>query len=960
MKKWMQEPTIHALKEFFALVSTGCGLETMSKLLDDNQCSSFFAPQSSWTTSKVALYLHLQTIFLSNNSEALLPDNLKAPLLTVSSLEKASSNCDMISILNGTAVIVHPRCHVVWESIWSYLCEKSNSTGKKKSLVLKNKIALGGDTPADIVRVMVNNLIVKSLLGESDSNHNITHERRSLAMALVSKLCEIQLPPNFIENVILHPKIVEKLFLQTLKTRTKPGEKNHTLKPLASEILQRIVRSLDFEENNIERRLAVVRSFIHAHPSFDKVTQSQTVSSLLCLNQVQDREKNTSFTSFHHDLWEQYLNFLKEELFLNRIQKEDEQGATKYVDLIFNFTKQVSHVGSDEDRLYFFRRVSLILIAGGFFNLDNLISEPSKSEKESKRIWSIVKSIQKDIEENNTTIPHTIRVLMSSKFFSLLSDFVATDSRAKSKNTKVELIITEVSYIQDLIKTIESFGATFVNKGNIIDDEDSDIQNLFPFESSMKICCNVKEMISKEGQKKDEMKSRALSAILSLICSLSLQLLHPGQPENVNEGEEIDEVFDEVHEMLTDLSDVAIGLCNQDCNDDSNEDKEMDPLCSFVATCLNILNSSVGGSTFNSSIHLNGGARLVRESVQAAWGSMLAALSDDSSSLDIVLNEEVLSLLLESICFEEVFSDPTICDEDSVMEEVDSSEDDNSKSQGSLSAFTEANATGIDLENMEMDDSESKDEEGDIELDPSSLENLLLEDRDIAGSDEETELEHHSGADGALAQLIKLKQEARKAGQNKREKNDLSNRVRCFSLLEAVFATRKRNNSNPNQIILMTILPLLRTRTILLKSVISSENSLSPKSTNCIAEKRALMDRITSFLANKICKTTFTEKTNFDACQTLSKQIIIELKSVSNTDHCKLCSSLLVLVVKSVGGDGLEMSRSLSKLIYAEAVKEWSQKRNSKLQPLVFDDFISSCPRLVPVKEGTYQEQQEK
>mmetsp|Transcript_26163 Transcript_26163/g.39211 ORF Transcript_26163/g.39211 Transcript_26163/m.39211 type:complete len:1332 (-) Transcript_26163:224-4219(-) len=950
-KKWMQEPAVHALKELFTLVSSDCGLETVSKLLEDNQYSSFFAQQCSWTASKVALYIHLQAIFLyRENAEDLkgtLPDILKTPLLTVSSLQTGSSNCDMNSILKDTAVIVHPRCHVVWESIWFYLCGKSDTIKRNEQMVLKSKIALGQDAPADIVKALVNDLIVKGLLGESDSNHNITHERRSLAMTLISRLCEVQLPPDFLEQVILHPTIVEKLFLQTLKTRTKPGEKSHTLKPLASKILQRIVRSLDFEDNNIERRLAIARSLIHAHPSFDEVTQTQTISSLLCLDSVhQSNESSTSSASFYHKLWEQYLDFIKEELFTKCINNDDELEIMKYVNLIFNFTKHVSHVGSHEHRQYFFRRVTLILIIGAFFNFD-FVSESSKSEKdtESRSIWSIVKSIQKDMKRSNSPIPHRIRVIMSSKFFSLLSDYIATDKRITLKKAKVELIIAEVSYIQSLIETIESFGATLINKGNIINEKDSGLHDLFPFDASLKICSNLKEIILKEDQNQDEMKTRILSAILGLICPLSLQLLHPGQSDNMNEseGDEIDEVFDEVIEMLTDLLDVATGLFNQGHINKSDEDKEVDPLCSFAATCVNIFNSSIGGSTLNNSIHLNGGARLVRDSVQGAWGSMLGGISDDSSSLDLTLNEEVLSILLESICYEEVFSDPTIYDKDSEMEDADSSEYDNKSQEKSFSAFTDANTTGIDFEGMEIDDSESKDQE-DIELDPLSLENLLLEDTDILASDEENTLEHHSGADGALAQLIKLKQEARKAGQNKREKNELSNRVRCFSLLEAVFPNKKRSKTIPNNIALMTILPLLRTRTILLKSVLASENSLSQKSTNCVAEKRVLIDRITSFLENKIGKTHVVEKMNFDACQTLSKQIIIELNSVSSADHCKLCSSLLVLVVKSVGENGPETLRSLSKSIYDEAVREWSQKRNSNIQSLVFDDFISACP----------------
>ena len=51
-------------------------------------------------------------------------------------------------------------------------------------------------------------------------------------------------------------------------------------------------------------------------------------------------------------------------------------------------------------------------------------------------------------------------------------------------------------------------------------------------------------------------------------------------------------------------------------------------------------------------------------------------------------------------------------------------------------------------------------EEDDVELDKDQLNNILMEDSD---EDPEDILEHHAGADKALAKLIKMKQEARKA-----------------------------------------------------------------------------------------------------------------------------------------------------------------------------------------------------
>ena len=75
--------------------------------------------------------------------------------------------------------------------------------------------------------------------------------------------------------------------------------------------------------------------------------------------------------------------------------------------------------------------------------------------------------------------------------------------------------------------------------------------------------------------------------------------------------------------------------------------------------------------------------------------------------------------------------------------DLDLSDDENSNGGGDSSDDHSENST-----NQRDNDEE--------ELDPSRLENLLLDDSD----DELTE--HQAGDDGALEQLIKMKQEARK------------------------------------------------------------------------------------------------------------------------------------------------------------------------------------------------------
>ena len=90
--------------------------------------------------------------------------------------------------------------------------------------------------------------------------------------------------------------------------------------------------------------------------------------------------------------------------------------------------------------------------------------------------------------------------------------------------------------------------------------------------------------------------------------------------------------------------------------------------------------------------------------------------------------------------------------------------------------FSKASKVLGDSDDSEHDEkavSEDENDESDIELDPSKLQTMLEDDNldDI----EDIALEHHEGADAALAKLIKLKQESRKVGQRARENIEISN-----------------------------------------------------------------------------------------------------------------------------------------------------------------------------------------
>jgi len=195
-----------------------------------------------------------------------------------------------------------------------------------------------------------------------------------------------------------------------------------------------------------------------------------------------------------------------------------------------------------------------------------------------------------------------------------------------------------------------------------------------------------------------------------------------------------------------------------------------------------------------------------------------------------------------------------------------------------------------------------------------------------------------------------MKQEARKSGKDQKEKLELSNRLRCMALLEAMFLSNKRTGLLSNQVVLMSILPLLRSRTELAKSLSSGKSSQS--------DKKALLDKITVLLESKVAKTNVDGMANLDACKVVADQITIEMKKVQDVEHCKCCSALLVLLVKAVGKQGDE-SIAFATSVYDGFVPEWSTKKSTKLKALIFDDLAIKCQSIAkmvltaPLIEGS-------
>ena len=952
-KKWMREPAAHALQEFFSCLPIGCNATSFESIIDDKFASFLkFDDVHTWTAEKIPIYLHLQTLFADVGIDPL-PKLLRKPLLTNESLKNSASNEEnMIIALRNTSSVVHPRCHVVWKTIWSYLAQNNKETSKGLSnrYPLRNNLPSGNDSAEVIIKALIDELLVGSLLGgtQHDSNNegNATYERRALAMTLLQQICKLELPVSLLENTALQPTIVTKLFLNTLRT-CSGGDKNHTLKPLAQKILEGVMESTDIDFN---RRIGFVKAFLRVNSNFDAITKTDTVSKLLGLDYSNDQMEISKELIM---LWESYISFLETKI-INE-SKTVSSEATKYIDLLFSFSKRIIRSCKSDVREKLVNRVLLFFMIGAFFDLSKFKKKSLKIDGCSKEIIERVASLY-DVTEDT---PHSIQFGMSSRFHSLLSDAVLVLPHSQVdvhdggvRDLKLQMMTKQLEFVRSSLNGLLSAGATYIHQ-----PEDENMRK--KFSESVKIVNSMSKLLSEETTDEHDPKRRTMCSISCLISSLFFQLLHPGKEAldemryDEDDDDDSDGIDEEIHDAIRDLSDNTagiIGIPSLITDDEGSEDEDdTTPLASFAGTCVNILSSSIAGNSFeNKNSCRSGGSKLIRDCVKSAWISTLSFGS--SSGGAILVDKDVMSILVESACGQsidienteedseedvgsDIVDDESMDAEDAVNAAMDVSDDDNSES-----------------ENKRQQADEESDDDEDIELPSSTLENLLLEDSDadMESDDDGNILEHHAGADGALAQLIKMKQEARKAGQNRKEKIALTSQLHTMILLESLLnPSFIRSSFLTNELVLSIIIPMLQVRRKLEKSLSSDRQTKADKSFS--SEKNAVIDRLTSILKEKVCKCITVpsgeSKDKEELISKVSSQVYDELKGSISPIHRSCCSCLLISFIRAVS-DNTDHSVKLARSIYVDAVYEWSTKKSTKLSESLFEDLINRNLRI--------------
>jgi hypothetical protein len=1000
LKKWMREPAAHGittlLNSFYSAGNITECKQVVESILREvvlpkillvdgtgNEPESMQFPSllASYSAEQIAIAATIQSHIDFHEND--LPAPLDKPVLsTVSMPLIAQALCE-------TSIVVQPRTHFVWDAIWSFLTKNEESEGSSSSqkqqpeLRLRQRCPVGDESALDVLDALISLVVEDTLLRieKEGSGHAVktTHDRRSLSLCIVKNLCgvtfvsrvsgpiQIKLEPGVLETIVLRPGLVRALFLDVICAGNQKKQTTHLLKPLALEILQSITEALSPQPSDEEssrsdgkRRLACVRAFLNCEIRFDARTKTSTVADLLLFGQVSASAINKAQLLE----WTEYVAYLEQVMITKSAAisvGESATEATGYVELLYSTAKSILRLDANnkvenlpEFKASALRRIHNLFMASAFFDCSSVSVAGEKKKKKGKKGNTTPSHpvLEAASKLKGSSMPYSVRTVISARFFSLVAEHVnyAThhldEGEHESKQVKDSRILEILSEMCESWKVLESAGAERFKPSSVKDDGDDEAD---PAKNS----ANPEEMVTEcqkraqdlaisvdvtSGDSVIESRKRCATGAAVLTLTLHLHRLSCGIPDEMldNDDPDADDEHDEeeIINAMEELQNITEDFLADERNEDAN------PLLGLAESCANILSSPLGSG--NSS----GGAspKLVREAVKFAWLGGLTAAAAISTDVHSLLDTDVVNILLEAIG---ASGDAPIKQDDEEDGEDDDEDEDDSEASEDEAVFSKASGV-LDEEDMNVDkpkdNEEGDDSDSDVALDSSKLQSMLEEDSDT-GIDAGV-LEHHEGADAALANLIKMKQEARKAGQQAREKLEISNQLRCTFLLELMIGRPEGwSRLFRSDIILKMLMPMVNHR----KAIEKSLKKATEKAANIgMGEKKALLDKLTSLLKSKLCKmrlasTPCSQSVDIvEYAANLVSQLIEAAKKEGTKEHAACCSNGLTMVLRAIPDAEGKLSVAA---LYGDVVLEWSSKRTTRIDASLFDELITHMPR---------------
>jgi len=943
---------------------------------DQKNRSQSSSPFATFSAEQIAIALNLQT-----NSGVLNIDSTQPALNELFFTEDTMSLIS--STLVGTCGVNQPRTHLVWDAIWLYLTvseSSDNSAVDKRQLrsqiVGSDKSGTHGN-PVDMLATIVNDVVVKKLLGgsadddnaqsEAPSGRRLAHTRRALALTLIGTMAGIEfvsslsgrtslsLDADVLSSVIFQSHVVRNLFVNVISAGAsgRQNQGDHTLKPKALGLLNQMIEL----PLKADKRLAICTALVRCEPQFDGRTRTATVHTLLGLNiaTATRGDDESSATQENFTMWNSFVKFLQNRILQASDQGEDDDAvlvensssgvstheAAALIDIMFNLAKQVSRIGAKEgddsseaaraqkDRDSLLQEITSFLLAASFAGQ---LSDEKPKKKNRKRRKSAGKSVQiaDRVSGLDTTIPFETRKVLSSRFFSLLTDSVNSASHASVSNRREIEMLNVMMYAINECKDLEEHGYSVFPAEIREEDDEGPTCAAIVFE----LLSNAQQAID-EISEAPSLRDRFEISVGVLVAYLHLCLLNCSDPSDDQDIAEIadHEEVEETRGFIEEVKDCADEILGR--GDEEGKDEASNRLSSLIAMSINLLSSESSDGARGAS------SRLTRELVKIVLsaGLMFSAKSSDRATIDSNLADMIMQSIGVTI------EEPDDEMEDDDDDESDADESDSQEQEGLFSK--NAGASILDHDDDKMDDNQEMEEDNEKtndeeeEMIDADRLNSMLEDSDI--DVDESELEHHEGADKALAKLIKLKQEARKAGQAARERVELSQQLRCMLVLEIVLSG-KPEGWGPllRADVVMSMLPQMLERWARLEKA-SSKKGSDPAT----GERSALLARITSVVKAKLLKAkmstmAWTESMNpDDHCQSIASKILeIAARRTSSKELQACCFHSLPALFRS-----LPSGSQAGSVLYSEAIEEWATKK-TPIDARLLDELIKNNPTM--------------
>lgn len=234
--------------------------------------------------------------------------------------------------------------------------------------------------------------------------------------------------------------------------------------------------------------------------------------------------------------------------------------------------------------------------------------------------------------------------------------------------------------------------------------------------------------------------------------------------------------------------------------------------------------------------------------------------------------------------------------------------------------------------NSDSDDDtdDDDDDESSVELDADALNKMLLG-SDDEGDDmgDEDELQHHSGADGALAAMLKATQQTRKKGTMQREQMAVDHKQRCMGLLETAL------NKNKVGVGLYDLLvPLLVCR----RELVNQSQGVSKSAAAVGVAKKQLADKIQKLFVSKICKMKAPK--DGEGGEKLLKcfgLLAKEGKRSYDSVHSGAVGLAMAMCLRHSGAKGIEGEKD----VYSSLISDWSTNKKSKVHSNLFEEVLT-------------------